>query len=284
LNKSCRSNAHAFDGGRKQLPPIRLPDFSETKSSHEALKIIDNCYKNAEGDSINRFIHEWLEKDPANSKNYGRLNRDKLLHELSPYAMERRNIQEYHARTKFELPIFYVLRKSTLQSVLSEGYFSFEKFLCKTAFFSTGLSSFRSSFVSNGRDLAGWSIVYPHFEQIESNIEKLFIFLKKYGRKQPSFAALVTYVALNNIHPFINGNGRLSRIIFNWIINSCYPNAFYLPIYEISALSEAGLIIRLRQAELHNNWDPLIKFFSDAVSSLSEMKSDTDYLGQVLSK
>lgn len=78
---------------------------------------------------------------------------------------------------------------------------------------------------------------------------------------------MLALVGISNCHPLYDGNGRTSRIIANAMMNDpAEAPAFYLPIKEIAAFSRGGYLLRVRQAELRDEWLPLANFLLTAVT------------------
>ena len=81
--------------------------------------------------------------------------------------------------------------------------------------------------------------------------------------------AVVELVCLNNYHLFRDGNGRVSRAVFNHRMRGLgLPQGAYLPLKECFWHSRGGYEIRLRIAELEGGWNPLLTYFADALCVL----------------
>jgi hypothetical protein len=75
---------------------------------------------------------------------------------------------------------------------------------------------------------------------------------------------------LNNAHPFLDGNGRLGRALFNYCLHeSGMPAACYVPLKTLAVVSHGGYEIRLREAELWGCWDGLLSYHCDAIDLYS---------------
>lgn len=218
--------------------------------------------------SADTRILEWLQSDPANTENYGCLTRANLVHELSEYAMQRQSSRIYERRSLLEREILAGLSADP-RVLLALGPDGFTTLLCTLNAAGGGDSTIRNHMVNNGEDLAHCRAVYPRFELIHAQMTQIHHFLARYLDTQPAFAAIVAYASISNLHPFADGNGRVARMLYNSLIRSVFPQAFYFPIYEVSALSRMGMVIRLRQADYQASWLPLISLFSNVVWEFS---------------
>ena len=84
-------------------------------------------------------------------------------------------------------------------------------------------------------------------------------------------AAVVEFVCVNSYHPFADGNGRCSRILFNSRLRALgLPENTYIPLKEMFWASFGGYEICLRQVELHGDWLPLLSYFADVIVICAE--------------
>lgn len=76
--------------------------------------------------------------------------------------------------------------------------------------------------------------------------------------------ALYEYVLINNLHPLLDGNGRLSRMVLNLRLRALHRRPdLYLPIKEACLHARAGYEISLRQVELQQRWSPFHHFMRE---------------------
>lgn len=86
----------------------------------------------------------------------------------------------------------------------------------------------------------------------------------------PLMRAIWVYVLFLNLHPLCDGNGRLARILFNCeLYHHGAPADAYIPISLVMAGARGGYEIRLRQAEIFGQWDPIINFFACMIEMCS---------------
>ena len=108
----------------------------------------------------------------------------------------------------------------------------------------------------------------PSAEQADAQLtriaERLFL-----PRRQHALSEAAQILALVvNAHAFGDGNGRLSRLLFNFVLRQqgTLPHSAYVPVFAGCRAAGGGYEIRLRQAELHGNYSPLVTFFARMIA------------------
>ena len=139
--------------------------------------------------------------------------------------------------------------------------------LCRLSSAVGGPGQVREINVGTMRDRQGGQVVFPDVRLISERVRELSIFFSKYWMSKPLIFATVMMNGVANIHPFLDGNGRVSRVLFNLLLNTSLRTNCYIPIYELSELSRGGFLIRLRDAQYNGNWGPLIEYVSYIVGS-----------------
>jgi Fic/DOC family len=121
----------------------------------------------------------------------------------------------------------------------------------------------RKKAVSLGADQAGVYWSFPSADSVRLLLGQLYTDIQSAREHSHIYAAIIGLVNLNCIHPFADGNGRASRILFNALLISggLLPQIAYIPCKHIYALSNYGYEIRLRQVILKNDWLPIIDYF-----------------------
>lgn len=129
----------------------------------------------------------------------------------------------------------------------------------------TGAGDFRLTRAQTAADRTGRYVRYPPSQTIAARFNELGELLAIPGHRPASFDAVVALVAINNLHPFADGNGRVARVFFNALLQRRRPApSFYLPLHILASLSRGGYVLRLRLAEIRGQWLPLIEFLIDA--------------------
>jgi Fic/DOC family len=107
---------------------------------------------------------------------------------------------------------------------------------------------------------------FPCAESVEPQLRHLHWFIRNYGSQQPVFVSLVAMTVLVNCHPFFDGNGRASRVLFNALLrNAGLLGGGCFPLYEFFWRCGCGWEIRLRHTEFTNDWRPLCNFICDVL-------------------
>jgi Fic family protein len=143
-------------------------------------------------------------------------------------------------------------------------------------------SRIREHGVKTVADKSGASVIYPHHNQVDNQLAELFKFLSSNYENSPHFCAVVAHLGIGHIHPLSDGNGRLSRAIYNWMINPADSVKLYLPLHELAALSDGGYIIRFRKATYQNDWSEIMAFFTRLVIAFRDWdgRNHGEYLGK----
>ncbi|TAA08694.1 hypothetical protein EA658_18645 [Pseudoxanthomonas winnipegensis] len=208
-------------------------------------------------------VRSWLEGRPLLNNDFGVLEFRQISHELSRHVSAQKTEVHQDGRTLAEVHILSTANLPTVATVASEGICGFMRF-CKELHLKSDAQStgFRTEDVSTLPDKQGVRIVYPAPATVYEGMRTLAIGWLDLIQKNSGLAAAYIIVGLMTVHPFADGNGRVARILFNWMLNSRRDDLVYLPIHEPMVLSQGGYIIRVRQAQYHNNWRPLLDYFN----------------------
>ncbi len=127
------------------------------------------------------------------------------------------------------------------------------------------LTTFRTNGVRLAGDKGGWSWQFPDQRGITNCLTALHEVLRRRLFDNAIVEATVGYVILNWMHPFSDGNGRTSRVVFNAILRRAgMPRSHYLPIKEINYLASGGHEVRLRYTVATGDWQELLEYFVNA--------------------
>lgn len=246
-----------------KLCPLELPDFNTiskvTLGQLEQSNILSVSYAR----KMWQKTEEWLLLEPVANRHLGPLIKRELLHDLSPFFLDRggnsrvlqKTRQEYDQCLQFvNLPPCDVFGSNGDMNT----FISTLRFMAAAA----GVCpNWRHVAVQTKPDAKGGTVIYPDAREVLEQLYALYDFVRVHFLENPHFCAVVLLVAISHIHPLVDGNGRLSRLIYNWISFSECRNQYYLPIYESCALSDGGQIIRKRIARRPDGWGPIIEHF-----------------------
>jgi Fic family protein len=119
--------------------------------------------------------------------------------------------------------------------------------------------------------------VPPPPEQVLECMGKLELFLHDLPNKTPVIVkAALAHVQFETIHPFLDGNGRLGRLLFTLVF--CSHNILKEPMLYLSLYFKTH---RDRYYQLLNNvrltgdWESWLEFFADAVIETATQAVDT---------
>jgi hypothetical protein len=242
------------------IPLLKLPAWDRDVTIQPSANRLWQIFAEAPPDAMDPVI-AWLQRKPVCRRDPGRFHWHELRHELSCYMVWSGTETFTDGRTLIE---YQALRRADWlsASVIASG--SFQAFCEVLRYFHRSLgfrqNAFRTGKVYTRKDQAGVYTVYPDPEVICVQLERIYAHWRHHFYHARGFAAVVAMTAILNLHPFPEGNGRVARLFFNWTMSEGRDSPLYLPIYELSALSQYGYLIRLRQAGYHSEWHPLFSY------------------------
>jgi hypothetical protein len=130
-----------------------------------------------------------------------------------------------------------------------------------------GADRFRDGAMLTRPDGEGASRLYPSVAEARGRIWELSALVQ--GSSPPAFRAMVAMVAVTNAHVLADGNGRASRLLFNWILHTDTGGRCYVPIYELALRTRGSFVICVREAEMSGQWGPLARYLAGALEHLS---------------
>lgn len=142
------------------------------------------------------------------------------------------------------------------------------------AFMSSSCSRFnlrpdiRQGDIRTTSDRGGY-VQFPPAEMLRTRISEVFNVLYARPGESALFRSLMVMVFVTNAHAYSDGNGRLSRLLFNLNLwHEGVPWGFYFPWVIFFNRSRGGILLRVRQAEIHENWDDLVAQMCEGVERL----------------
>ena len=129
----------------------------------------------------------------------------------------------------------------------------------------TGSGDFRRTRAQTAADRTGRYFRYPASSGIPCRLAELAEMFASKADRPAAFDAVVALVAISNLHPFCDGNGRVARVVFNGLLQRRHAGpTCYLPLHPLALLSRGGFIVRIRLAETGGDWLPLLQFLTAA--------------------
>ncbi len=184
-----------------------------------------------------------------------KITREALFHRLSgklqPLGNDgikcsRSSIEEYKMCIKYKRSFFNSIRSVE----------SFLKYIKEISSDLLGNPVFiREKEVIVTPDRYGNFVAYPNQKYINFGIEKLLFVIKNKEKYGALLSSCTILSMLLSIHPFQDGNGRVSRIIFNIFLMNTVNKNIFIPIYEFSKISQNGFLFNIREAQLFNKWE-----------------------------
>jgi len=112
----------------------------------------------------------------------------------------------------------------------------------------------------------GWQCVPAN--EVVLRLHELHRYIAAHQRQSPLQTAIVALVMISCIHPFMDGNGRVSRVIFHAVLRKHgVSEKFYVPLKSFYAQSDFGFEIRLRQTFLTSDWNQITRYFCDVLGA-----------------
>lgn len=110
----------------------------------------------------------------------------------------------------------------------------------------------------------GWQCVPVN--EVVPKLHELHHYIAAHQSPSPLQTAIVALVMISCIHPFMDGNGRVSRVVFHTILRAYGAGEkFYVPLKNFYAQSDFGFEIRLRQTFLTSDWNQVTRYFCDVL-------------------
>lgn len=197
-----------------------------------------------------------------------------LLHdELSDFFPVRdpmRDMEKLTARTHEEYQIYCDIVRLCPRKTLSIQYLTkILKGINKRVRSEGG--AFRTQAMRITRRDSFTATYFPHWQKCPLLIMGAMEFVCKNIGNRPTLSAVVCLIAVIHAHPFDDGNGRTSRVMFNIVL---YLAGFdlYVPILEFARVSWPSFILKIRRVLIEDDWRGILEFLSVAVLLSSEVQ------------
>ena len=127
-----------------------------------------------------------------------------------------------------------------------------------------------------GCTLNGATFVPPPVHEMHQSLDNLERFL----HNEESFPVLIhcalAHAQFETIHPFIDGNGRIGRLLITFLL--CHREILHRPLLYLSSYLKAHrteYYDRLMAIRLEGDWEGWIKFFLRGIFEVSQAAMDT---------
>lgn len=118
--------------------------------------------------------------------------------------------------------------------------------------------------------------VPPPPEEVNKHMSELENFIHSDDETPPLIKAALIHAQFETIHPFLDGNGRLGRLLITFVL--CSWHTIEKPLLYLSYFFKAHrteYYSRLMSVRNKGDWEGWIKFFLRAVAETSEMANFT---------
>ena len=237
-----------------------LPDFAAlAPEARRAFEAADRLLARPDPGRLRR-VRAWLRGDPSSAI---RVDAEALRHPLSAHYASRDVTRPPSRRSPREISL---LRDLTGGRGRFDPDLGFADMLHRIAgaVRREETAALRTRSCRSQPDGGGQYVVFPPPRQAAVLVQALDGFARRQAGASPMFVATVLMNGICNAHPFPDGNGRVSRIVFNAQVNQAAGGFGYLPLYELSMMSSGGFIIRLRAAQYHGDWSGLADYVHQA--------------------
>ncbi|MFT4719262.1 MAG: hypothetical protein ACI9SB_000426 [Candidatus Azotimanducaceae bacterium] len=128
--------------------------------------------------------------------------------------------------------------------------------------------AFRKADVFTTPDRDGARIRFIARNKVRGRIEEILRTINESECDQhTSLRATWVMLAFINCHPYVDGNGRTSKYLFNLVLaKSGISSEYLLPLSTITLGSQGFFNICARRAELQDSFDMILKFLTTAIA------------------
>lgn len=123
-----------------------------------------------------------------------------------------------------------------------------------------------------GATLTTAEFIPPPFEEVDRLMSELEKFIHEEVDTPKLIKAALVHAQFETIHPFLDGNGRLGRLLITYLL--CYWRVLDKPLLYLSYYFKAyrsEYYAKLMDVRLKGSWEEWIKFFLRAIAESAEM-------------
>lgn len=116
-------------------------------------------------------------------------------------------------------------------------------------------------------DRFGRRWLFPDSSCVRPSLLALRHYLARDDGDDPLVRAVVAHCLIGAMHPFVEGNGRTARVVFNLLVGRLNGFTTYLPLRKIFNISRHGYEIRMRHTVATADWTELIHYFCNVIGT-----------------
>src|SRR4029077_18136960 len=121
------------------------------------------------------------------------------------------------------------------------------------------------------RGLADAAFIPPPPHEMRVALGNLERFLHDAGGLDPLIVCALAHAQFETIHPFLDGNGRVGRLLITFLL--CHEEILKRPLLYLShyfKLNRAEYYDRLQAVRDRRDWEGWLKFFLQGVAQVAE--------------
>jgi Fic family protein len=137
---------------------------------------------------------------------------------------------------------------------------------------------FRESqnWIGGGRGLVDATFIPPPPHEMRAALGNLERFLHDSGGLDPLIVAALAHAQFETIHPFLDGNGRIGRLLITFLL--CHEKVLQRPVLYLSHYLKqhrASYYDRLMAVRLAGDWEGWLRFFLTGVAEVAREAEQT---------
>lgn len=132
------------------------------------------------------------------------------------------------------------------------------------------------NWIGGTRGLADATFIPPPPHEMRAALDNLERFLHDSGGLDPLIMAALAHAQFETIHPFLDGNGRVGRLLITFLL--CHEKVLQRPVLYLSHYLKqhrASYYDRLMAIRLAGDWEGWLRFFLTGVAEVAREAEQT---------